>query len=347
MEPNSIGSKTLTTATRICGEQDCNNPTSRPNHPLCYDDYLELRAGSIRLCSDCQVTYQPAKHLVCRDCYQRQHSSPESGTSGGGESWDTALQQSPGPPPSQSDVKAIKTVRLNIDQHRERCTNHETNTTQYLVVPLLEGLGWDSKDPTQVVLEYASEGKRWHGNFKKVDIALFAGDVPIVFIEVKRLDRDYDPRYMEQLKDYASNMNSAFAVLTNGRYWLVSYVTDGVLQPRITVDVLKGSAEEVARTLSTAIGKTAMVNAGLSIPPPTKSPICKRITDALKKYRGREAQRRRIPPFTIFSDETIALIAEKKPTSNKQLQSVKGVGPTILKQHGAAILKIVTGQRPS
>ena len=313
----------MTADTRKCGEQDCPNPPSRPNHPLCYKDYLRRQAGAISLCSDCEVTYKPAKHELCRECNQKQR----------GPSWECALQQS-------SDVRAVETVRQNIAQHRELCTNHETNTTQYLVVPLLEGLGWDSSNPAQVVQEYAPKGKRWHGNHKKVDVALFADDDPIVFIEVKRLDREFRDEYMNQLKDYATNMDSGFAVLTNGRYWLISYVTDGVSQPRETVDILKGSTEEVARTLSTIMGKTAIVDASRS------TRTRKQITDALKKYRRREAQRRRRPAFTIFSDETIALIAESKPISTDELQSVKGIGSTTLRQHGAAILKIVSGRQP-
>ena len=205
---------------------------------------------------------------------------------------------------------------------------------------MLEGLGWDPKDPAQVVLEYAPKGKRWHGNHKKVDLALFADDDPIVFIEVKRLDREFRDEYMDQLKDYATNMDGGCAVLTNGQYWLISNVTYGVPQPRETVDILNGSTEEVARTLSAILGKTRIVGASPS------TPTRKQIMDDLKKYRRCEAQRRGRPAFTIFSDETIDLIAQSRPTSLDELQSVKGIGSTTLRQHGAAILKIVSGREP-
>ena len=337
----------MTIDTRICSEQDCPKPTRRPNHPLCHKDYLKRRDGAISLCSLCGVTYKPASYELCRDCNQKQSSMLESG-----RSWEAALQQRTVSSPTESDVRAVETVRLNIAQHRELCTNHETNTTQYLVVPLLEGLGWDSRNPAQVVQEYAPRGKRWHGNHKKVDVALFADGDPIVFIEVKRLDREFRDEYLEQLKDYATNLDSGFAVLTNGQHWLMSYVTDGVSQPRETVDVLKGSAKNVARTLNTILGKTRVVDAGR--PTPTapratrssgKLPTRKQVMDALKEYRGREAQRRGRPAFTIFSDETIALIAESKPTSTDELQSIKGVGSATLRQHGTAILKIVSGRQ--
>ena len=337
----------MTAITRVCAEQDCPYPSNRPDQPLCYCDYLKLKDDTISLCSDCQVTYKTVGYSICRNCYRRQGDVPrQSCIRESGGSWETALQPCP-------DVKAVETVRQNIEQHRDLCTNHETNTIQYLVLPLLEGLGWDSKNPDQVVREYAPTGKKWRGNHKKVDVALFAGGQPIVFVEVKRLDREFRSEYMDQLKDYASNMDSGFAVLTNGQYWLISSVTDGVPQPRRTVDILKGSAEETARELNELIGKTAMANARRSTPIAPRATSWstglltrEQITDALKDYRGREAQRRRRPVFTIYSDETIALIVKERPTNTAELRSIKGIGPTILRQHGAAILKILAGQRP-
>ncbi len=325
----------MNAATRICAEQDCNQPPNRPNQPLCYDDYLKLRDGTISLCSDCQVTYKPVECPVCRNCYRRQRSSHESG-----RGWGTALQEPAVPQslPTRNDVRAIKTVRKNMVRHWELCINREDNTIQYLVDPLLKGLGWDTSDPAQVVREYAPTGKKWHGNHNRVDVALFVDSEPIVFIEVKRLDREFRDEYMHQLNDYAFNMNSGFAVLTNGQYWLISYVTGGVPQPRGTLNIMDGSAKEAAGKLNEFIGKTAIVNAR-RLPPTSEQ-----IMEALRNYRGREAQRRRRPAFTIFSDATIALIAEWKPANSSELQSIKGVGPTILRQHGEAILGMVAGR---
>ena len=329
----------MTAATRICAEQDCPQPPNRPNQPLCPKHYRERQDGAISRCSDCQVTYKSTKYQVCGSCYRSQGSSPESG---GG--WDTALQEPAVPQslPTRNDVWAIKTVRQNMVQHRDLCTNREDNTIQYLVDPLLKGLGWDTSDPAQVVREYAPTGKKWRGNHNRVDVALFVDSEPIVFIEVKRLDREFRDEYMHQLNDYASNMNSGFAVLTNGQYWLISYVTGGVPQPRGTVNIMDGSAKEAARKLNEFIGKTAIVNARR--PPPTRPPTTEQIMEALRNYRGLEAQRRRKPAFTIFNDETISLIAESKPTSTNELQSIKGVGPKTLERHREAILKIVAGR---
>ena len=311
--------------TTICAGQDCNQPTNRPNQPLCYDDYLELRDGTISLCSDCQVTYKPAKYQLCRDCNQKQPSGPESG-----EGWDLASR----PPPPAELVEAVELVSRNISEHADACANNETNTTQYLVEPMLIGLGWDIYNPDLVIKEYRVEGKTRSRRNTRVDIALLRNDRrPFAFIEVKRLDRDYDPRYMGQLESYASHMESGVAVLTNGRHWLISKVTDGVSQPPRPVDIQEGSAESVAEILNRYIGWTS-----------DQRLTSEQIMEALRNYRGGEAQRRRRPAFTIFSDATIALIAERRPANTAELQSIKGVGHTILRQHGEAILKIVEGQ---
>ena len=50
------------------------------------------------------------------------------------------------------------------------------------------------------------------------------------------------------------------------------------------------------------------------------------------------------PRYTIFRDETIDLIAAQRPTDLRQLGSIWGVGPSILQQHGSAIITIVRGE---
>ena len=225
----------MTTATRICGEQDCTQPTGRRNHPLCYDDYLELQDGTISLCTDCQVEYKPSEFPICRNCYRKQRGeSNQIGIRESGKGWETPPSEAT-VHPTKDGVRAVEAVRKNIELHWVNCTNHETSTIQYLVLPMLEGLGWDPKNPDQVVQEYAPTGKKWGGSHKKVDIALFANRAPIVFIEVKRLDRDFREEFRDQLKNYATNMDSGFAALTNGRYWQVSSVANGVLRHLETV----------------------------------------------------------------------------------------------------------------
>ena len=67
------------------------------------------------------------------------------------------------------------------------------------------------------------------------------------------------------------------------------------------------------------------------------------IAEELKEYREREARRRGQPHYTILKDDTIGLIAEHQPTDLGRLSGIRGVGPSTLEQHGAAIIEIVRG----
>ena len=92
-------------------------------------------------------------------------------------------------------------------EYSKECENHESNTIQYLIEPMLLGLGWKVYDPSQVIKEFKPAGKRRWGQAIAVDIALIEKEVPKVFVEAKRLDRDYDSDYMEQLAKYADYLD--------------------------------------------------------------------------------------------------------------------------------------------
>ena len=339
----------MTASAHICHEQDCAYPTNRPDHHLCYDHYLESTDGAISLCPNCRFAYKPTEYPICRDCYgERRSGERQPGDHVGGMGWEEPPAQTAYTP--SSAVRAVEFVRRNMREFETACNNHESNTTQYLVDPILQGLRWNTSDPSQVQKEYYPERRRRYRRSIRVDIALLRNGNPVAFIEVKRLDRNFSQEYQSQLEDYASYLGNGIAILTNGRFWQVQDVTNGVATHSATIDIWKDSADSVAERLSRLLGNISAA----SVNQPTRSaprvarqhrrtPTGEQITDALKEYRGREAQRRRRPAYTIFNDETIAQIAAVKPANYNELQSVKGVGPTTVKQHGAAILKIVAG----
>ena len=333
----------LTAATRICGHQDCNERTSRPDHPFCYEHYQASRKRVIDECPNCSGVYKPAKYPVCRSCAQKGLSSQRTqpGNHRQPQNDDRGWNRQPHPKAREtapSAVEAIKRVRKNMGDYSKECANHESNTIQYLVEPMLRGLGWDIYDPNQVVKEFKPARKRSWGQAIAVDIALFEKGVPKIFVEAKRLDRDYDPDYKAQLDKYASYLDEeGIAVLTNGRFWQVHTVVNGDTQHLFTIDIDKGDPEAVAGKLNNAIGRNDRGN------PNPKSALPEIIAENLRKYREREAKRRNHPAYTILKDETIKLIATQQPTDRRQLGNIKGVGPSTIEQHGAAIIEIVHG----
>ena len=333
----------LTAATPICGHQDCNEHTSRPDHPFCYEHYKASQERVIDECPNCLGVYKPAKYPVCRSCAQKgqssqrtqpgDHRQPQNDDRG----WNRQPHPEAGetPPPA---VKAVNLVRKNMREYSKACENHESNTSQYLIEPMLRGLGWDVYDPSQVIKEFKPAGKRPWGQAIAVDFALIKKEVPKIFVEAKRLDRDYDPDYKAQLDKYASYLDEGgIAVLTNGRFWLVHTVVNGYTEHLITIDIAEGDAESVAGKLNNAIGRDAKSD---SNPKPTRPET---IVENLRKYRQREAKRHNLPAYTILKDETISLIATQQPTDLHQLGNIKGIGPSTIDQHGAAIITIVSG----
>ena len=201
---------------------------------------------------------------------------------------------------------------------------------------MLRGLGWDVYDPSQVIKEFKPAGKRPWGQAIAVDFALIKKEVPKIFVEAKRLDRDYDPDYKAQLDKYASYLDEGgIAVLTNGRFWLVHTVVNGYTEHLITIDIAEGDAESVAGKLNNAIGRDA---GGYPNPKPVSPET---IAENLRKYREHEAKHRNLPAYTILKDETINLIATQQPTNLQQLYDIRGVGPSTIEQHGSTIIKIV------
>ena len=66
--------------------------------------------------------------------------------------------------------------------------------------------------------------------------------------------------------------------------------------------------------------------------------------DALREWRRAEAGRQHVPPYFIFSNETLAAIAARRPDSLTALRAIDGVGEAKLSHYGAAVLELIGGQ---
>ena len=52
-----------------------------------------------------------------------------------------------------------------------------------------------------------------------------------------------------------------------------------------------------------------------------------------------------MPAYVVASNATIAAIAERRPSSLRELGRVPGIGPAKLERYGEEILSLVTGSR--
>lgn len=71
------------------------------------------------------------------------------------------------------------------------------------------------------------------------------------------------------------------------------------------------------------------------------SPSTLSVLEHLLRFRELEAERRDVPPFKVLGNEVLRGIAERKPVSLTELDSVTGLSPRLVKRYGASILQVV------
>ena len=90
----------------------------------------------------------------------------------------------------------------------------EEATKISLIMPLLQALGYNVFDPTEVVPEFVADIGEKKG--EKVDYAIMSGGVPIILIEAKCCGADLE-HHGNQLKRYfGPTLDARFAILTDG-----------------------------------------------------------------------------------------------------------------------------------
>jgi len=62
----------------------------------------------------------------------------------------------------------------------------------------------------------------------------------------------------------------------------------------------------------------------------------------LREWRKKTADAEAVPVYTIFNNEQLAKIVEKKIITKKALQEIEGVGEARVKKYGDAVISIMT-----
>jgi ATP-dependent DNA helicase RecQ len=63
--------------------------------------------------------------------------------------------------------------------------------------------------------------------------------------------------------------------------------------------------------------------------------------EELRRWRGAEAARKKVPPYVVFGNRTLRAIAAARPLTDMDLLEVSGVGDAKLKRYGRSILELV------
>ncbi len=141
---------------------------------------------------------------------------------------------------------------------------NEMGIRQAAVLPLLDALGWDTRNLEEVIPEYIVGQNR-------VDYCLAAKGDGKVFIEAKAAREDLD-LHREQLLRYAFQSGIPLAVLTNGLKWSFYLpLREGPWDKRCfsEVNLLKESLIEVDRKLESFLSRSS-VSSGAAVSEATK-----------------------------------------------------------------------------
>jgi hypothetical protein len=114
------------------------------------------------------------------------------------------------PPPSLEEY--VKDASKRISEYPVDSWT-EGDTKAVLIEPLMEVLGWNVRNLSEVVREY---GVRVGTKTEYVDYALKINGRPKIFVEVKALGKDLEP-FVDQAVSYARLGDARWAILTNGR----------------------------------------------------------------------------------------------------------------------------------
>ena len=75
--------------------------------------------------------------------------------------------------------------------------------------------------------------------------------------------------------------------------------------------------------------------------PETPKPPDSGLEEALRTWRLAEAKRRGTPAFRIMSDQALRAIADKRPSTARELLAIPGIGISIVEKYGAQIYRIL------
>ncbi len=129
-------------------------------------------------------------------------------------------------------------------------TVNEAQTSQGIVLPILNNLGWEVFDTSEVVPEYSVGGRR-------VDFALKIQSTNKVFLEIKKTSENLD-NHQEQLVYYAFQQGVKLAILTNGITWQFYLpLEEGSWEQRrfFTIDLMEQSIEDAVEKFESLLSR--------------------------------------------------------------------------------------------
>lgn len=116
--------------------------------------------------------------------------------------------------------KVRRAAELSLVRMKAVMGKGEEATKQALVLPMLDALGYDIWNPSEVCPEYEADfAVKKAGQKEKVDIAVLVGGQPAIYLEVKAMDVALDGHEGQLARYFNATSTVRLGVLTNGIEW--------------------------------------------------------------------------------------------------------------------------------
>ncbi len=149
-------------------------------------------------------------------------------------------------------VSSIQELQRLIPSRLDLARKSEAATKQFLVAPLIEILGYDMRNPSEVIPEFVADvlGRK---RGEKVDYAIFKGKSPTILIECKVVDSELSQKGLNQLFRYFTSTSARFGILTDGlQYRCYSDLDEQNIMdesPFMEINLIEDAPETIARNL--------------------------------------------------------------------------------------------------
>lgn len=145
------------------------------------------------------------------------------------------------------NVKSIVELRDKLKFGQINPTNEES-TKQWLVIPMLVGLGYNPYS-SDIIPEYTADIGIKRG--ERVDYAIQINGQPVIFMECKQLNVSLQSKHIDQLYRYFNASDIFIAILTNGDdYWFFTdSMKDNIMdtEPYLKFKLSDASIEDIKK----------------------------------------------------------------------------------------------------
>ena len=194
---------------------------------------------------------------------------------------------------------------------QDRVYCNEEHVRLAIVARILQKLGWNIWDPTEVNAEYKPVPNE---DATRVDFALFSSSRdPSVFIEVKAVGRMDDLASIErQLRDYNRDNTALFCVATDGSKWQFYYPqTGGKFSKKCfkIINIMEDDLEDVELALMLFLSKDE-IDSGQAESEAKGLLKLTQIEVAMEEHLPEARRQSQLPPFPSVPDALVALVVE-------------------------------------